>query len=1037
MIATTRVKWLALAVAGLPYPFMLVTKGQNETRVLYARDVQPILKAHCVSCHDGKTAAGGLRLDSPEGLLKAVRKGDAAHSELIRRIKGLDGKPAMPMGFPALPKEKVATLEAWIAQGAATTAPKALFARDVQPIFKAHCATCHGGQTPAGGLDLTDPKAALRVVVKGDPMGSTLMRRILGLDGKPRMPKGFVPLNDRQIAAIKDWIAEGAFLDGGETRHWAYVAPTLPAVPAIKSAWIRNPVDAFVLARLKREGLRPSPEADRSTLLRRLSLDLIGLPPTPKEVAAFLADRSPKAYEKVVDRLLASPHYGERMAQRWMDLARYADSDGYEKDLNRSAWKYRDWTIAAFNQNMSYDRFVVEQIGGDQLPNATLDQRIATGFSRNSMLNREGGVDPEEAYFNVILDRVGTTSSVFMGSTLACARCHDHKYDPFSQKDFYQMAAFFSNDVMTVRGDVSVSEGKAEEPVLAVPTPAQSARIRAIQAQIDALPKASAVPRAPATWTLAHPTSASAERAKVAVESDGTVVAAGENAAKESYRVALDPLTGPMTGLRLETLAGRNPDNLNFVVTGVRVLADGKPVALLGSSADFSQRMFDGANALTGDADNGWAVDPKGREPHALVVSFASPVTAKSLEVEVACRSKYSGHNLGRFRLSLTGSPEPHAEHGKALSEIRRAALMAEKASVERTAPTALVLQEKPGNAVPKAWLRTRGEFLSKAEEVTAATPHFLPPLPKGARPSRLALGRWLVSKDNPLTARVEANRLWEGLFGAGLVETSEDFGTQGTPPSHPELLDWLAVRLRDGVPGVRPWDVKALVRTIVTSATYRQSSVATPALLKRDPNDRLLARYPRVRLEAETIRDNALAVAGLLSRKIGGPSVMPDQPEGVWDTPYNGERWTRSEGEDRWRRGLYTVWKRSAPYPAFVAFDATSREVCTVRRVRTNTPLQALALLNDSGMIAAAQAMGQRMVREGGGDPIGYGFLLATGRRPSAAEAKRLAALRSRLLVRYRSKPQEAAKLGGPEKAALTLTANVLLNLDETITKE
>ena len=994
--------------------------------MLYAREVEPIVRAHCVSCHGAQNPGGGLRLDTPESVARAAREGN-----LVHRMRGQGGKPAMPLGFPALPAGKIETIQAWIDQGARTEAPKALFARDVQPILKAHCVSCHSGAKAAGGLDLSEPKAMMRAVAKGDPDGSLLVQRIEG-HGGPRMPEGFGPLPAAKVRAIRDWIAEGAFLDGGDARHWAYVAPVLPAVPALNSSWVRNPVDAFVLARLRKEGLRPSSEADRETLVRRLTLDLTGLPPTPRETDAFLADKRPDAYERLVERLLASPHYGERMAQRWLDLARYADSDGFEKDLNRTAWKYRDWTIDAFNRNVPYDRFVVEQIGGDEIPGATLDQRIATGFSRNSMMNREGGVDQEEAYFKVVLDRVATTSSVFLGSTLACAQCHDHKYDPFTQRDFYRMAAFYSNDVVEVRGDVSVSEGKAEEPMLAAPSPEQAARLAVLRKRLTALPKASAAPKAPAVWTTAGPTKATAERAQMAVEPDGTVDATGENAPTELYKATLPAPTGPITGLRLETFAGRNPSNLNFVVTGVRVKADGKPVPLLGSSADFSQRTFDGASALSGDADNGWAVDPKGREPHALVVSFAAPVSAKGLEVEIAMGSKYVGHNLGRFRLALTPSPEPHAEHGKSLTEIRRSALMAEIAAVERDAPTALVLQERPGKAVPKAWLRTRGEFLSKAEELVAATPASLPPLPTGVRPSRLALGRWLVAKENPLTARVEANRLWEALFGTGLVETSEDFGTQGTPPTHPELLDWLAVRLRDG-----GWDVKALVRTIVTSATYRQSSVATAALLKRDPNDRLLARYPRVRLEAEAIRDNALAVAGLLNPKVGGPSVMPDQPEGVWDTPYNGEHWQIAMGPDRWRRGMYTLWKRSAPFPAFVAFDATSRETCTVRRIRTNTPLQALTLLNDSGMMAAARALAERMAREGGANPVGYAFRLATGRRATPVEADRLRDLRARLVERYAAKPKEAAKLGGPAKAADTMMANVLLNLDETITKE
>ena len=1032
MIATTRAKWMGLALAGLPYPFMLLASGQEAPRALYARDVQPILKAHCVSCHDGKSAGGGLRLDTPEGLMKAVRRGDSTRSDLLRRIHGLDGKPAMPMGFPALPAEKIRTLENWIDQGARTEAPKALFARDVQPILKAHCVTCHAGTAPAAGLDLSDPKALMAAVAKGDPGHSEIVRRIQGLDGKPRMPKGFKPLTDAQIQAVKDWVAEGAYLDGGEARHWAYVAPVQAPPPSVRNkAWVRNPIDAFVLARLEKEGLRPSPEADRATLIRRLSLDLVGLPPTPKETDAFLADLRPGAYERVVDRLLASPHYGERMAQRWLDLARYADSDGFEKDLNRTAYKYRDWTIGAFNRNLPFDKFAIEQIAGDQLPKATLDQLVATGFSRNSMMNREDGVDQAEQHFNVLIDRVSTTATVFLGSTLACARCHDHKYDPFSQKDFYKMTAFFANDQTFERGNAVFSSVKWEEPEIRIPTAAQAARIAALDARIAALPKAVVRPTA-ATWAASRPLRAEAERADLAIEPDGSVVATGTNAPTEMYKVWLDAPAGPWTGLRLETVAGRNDGNDNFVLTNLRVFAEGREVALGGTSADFSQAGFGPTSVASGDRRAGWAVDPKGHDRHALVASFERPVAARKMEVWLATRSGYAGHNLGRFQISLTASPEPHAEHGKSLAAVRREALVAERGRIEGMVASAPVLREKPGGATPKEWVRTRGEFLSKAEEVAAGTPAMLPPLPKGVRPSRLALARWLVARENPLTARVEANRLWEGIFGTGIVETSEDFGTQGTPPSHRGLLDWLAMRLRDG-----GWNVKDAVRLMVTSATYRQSSVATAALLRKDPYNRLLARGPRYRLEAETIRDNALAIAGLLSPKVGGPSVMPDQPDGVWDSPYNGEHWERATGEDRWRRGMYTLWKRSAPFPAFVAFDATSREVCAVRRIRTNTPLQALALLNDSGMIAAAQALAARMEREGGKDPVGFGFRLATGRRATASESRRLYALKAQMLRRYLAKPREAAKLGGPEKAAATLTANVLLNLDETITKE
>lgn len=1030
MIATTRIKWLGLGLATLPYPFLLVAGPTDAPRVLYGRDVEPILKAHCVSCHGAKNPGGGLRLDTPAGVLKSVLKGDFAHSGLIRRVKGLDGKPAMPLGFPALSAANIETLQNWVAQGARTEAPKALFARDIQPILKAQCLSCHTGASAAGGLDLSEPKAMMRSIAKGSPEKSDLYRRIMGLDSKPRMPKGFHPLTDPQIQAVRDWISEGAYLDGGEIKHWAYVTPVKPALPVVKQkAWVRNPVDAFILAKLEKNGLKPSPEADRATLIRRLTLDIIGLPPTPKEVDAFLADKRPDAYERVVDRLLASPHYGERRAQKWLDLARYADSDGYEKDRNRVAWMYRDWTIDAFNKNMPFDEFTIEQVAGDQLPNAGTDQLVATGFSRNSMMNREDGTDPDEQHFNVILDRVSTTATVFMGSTLGCARCHDHKYDPFSQKDFYRMTAFFSNDEAKKVGNDTFASVFWEEPVIKVPSAMQKLELASLQKEAANLP-ADAPLAAKPEWTLQKPVKAEAEQATLSTEADGTIVAGGKNPDRDRFHVSLKP-SGPVTGLKIDTLTGRSESN-NFVLTGVKVMANGRPVKLAGATADFTQDQFNPAAVLVGDAGSGWAAHPKGAEPHSLVLSLAETVNASDLEVTFEFLSQYARHQFGRFRVSTTSSPQPHAEHGKTLRSVREDALAFERMSIERDFPSAMILRERPGNDTPHEWVRIRGEFGAKGDDLVAGTPGSLPPMKPGVRPSRLALARWMVDPKNPLTSRVEANRLWEDIFGTGLVETSEDFGTQGTPPTHPELLDWLAVRLPE-----TKWNVKAMIRLLVTSATYRQSSATTAALERKDPYNRLLARAPRYRLEAETIRDNALAIAGLLSPKIGGPSVMPDQPDGVWDNPYNGEGWNLAKGDDRFRRGMYTFWKRSAPFPNFTAFDATSRETCIVRRIRTNTPLQALALLNDSGMIAAAEALSRRMTKEGGADPIGYGFRLATGRRATAAERARLVALKTKLLARYQAKPKDAAKLGGPDKAAGTLLANVLLNLDETITKE
>ncbi len=751
---------------------------------------------------------------------------------------------------------------------------KSDFFRDIQPLLKASCYQCHGPTRQEAGLRLDRKADALKggasgpALIPGQSQKSLLIQRLLGADGKPRMPLGFAPLSSEQTTLLSAWIDQGAAWPGSpgaHARHWAYLKPIHYAPPKVRlTAWVRNPIDNFVLARLEKERLHPAPEAPKETLIRRVSLDLTGLPPTPQEIDAFLADKSPNAYTKVVDRLLASPHFGERWARLWLDLARYADTNGYEKDNRRSIWPYRDWVIQAFNRDMPFTQFTIAQIAGDMLPNATPEQKIATGFHRNTMLNEEGGVDQEEQRWLTIVDRVGTTASVWLGTTLACAQCHDHKYDPFTRTDYYRFFAFFDH---------------ANEPTLEAPTPEQEARRRALQAQI----------------------------------------------------------------------------------------------------ADLEARL---KMPLTG----------------------ANPADRKATTDQIA--------NLKKQIEALS-------------------------------IPTTLVMEERADNQPPSTYMHIKGAFLSRGDRVTAATPAILPPLPPGRPANRLTLAQWLVDENNPLTARVTVNRFWEQLFGLGIVETVEDFGTQGTPPTHPQLLDWLATEFMR-----RGWSVKAILRLMVTSATYRQSSRLTPALRERDPKNRLLARGPRFRLEAEMIRDLALSASRLLSPKIGGPSVFPYQPDGIWVMPYNGDQWQMSAGEDRYRRGLYTFWRRTSPYPSFVSFDATSREFCTLRRIRTNTPLQALTTLNDPAFFEAARALARRMRREGGptlGAQFTYGFRLCTARRPKPAELTRLEALYATELAHYRREAAAAQALAGDsgpqadsaEVAALTITANVLLNLDETLTKE
>ena len=739
-----------------------------------------------------------------------------------------------------------------------------------QSIFSISCVSCHGAETRMAGLDLSTVEGIKKggvsgpLFVKGDPAKSLLVRRLKGLDGKPQMPMGFKPLEAHRIAVIEKWIHAGASFDDRAPvgKHWAYVAPVRPAVPAVANkAWVRNEVDSFVMARLEREGLKPSPQAEKATLVRRLYLDLIGVPPTVGEMEAYLADTQPGAYERLVEKLLASPHYGERQAIGWLDLARYADSNGYEKDARRTIWPYRDWVIKAFNRNMPYDEFTVEQLAGDMLPSPTIDQLVATGFNRNTMLNEEGGVDKEEQRWLTLVDRVGTTSTVWLGSSLECARCHDHKYDPFKIEEFYEFLAFFDN---------------SDEPTL----------------------------------------------------------------------------------------------NLQDPVTQERVRRLGERIA-----------------------------------------------------------------ELEKVLPQLKQESEAFTAASKALGEIRA------EANALNSVNTLVLRERESGPAT--TLVRTKGAFLNPGATVAADTPGVLPPL-DGSK-DRLGLARWVVSEKNPLTARVFVNRLWQQYFGTGLVKSSGDFGTMGDRPTHPELLDWLAVEFVSS-----GWDMKRMHRLIVTSATYRQSSDASPALLARDPDNRLLARATRMRLPAELVRDNALSAAGILSRKMGGPSVFPDQPEGIWKLPYNGDRWAMSAGEDAFRRGVYTFWRRSAPYPAFVNFDAMSREGCTVQREETNTPLQALTTMNDEAFVRCARALAAKMLSasEETDGRITEGFRRCLVRRPNAEERTTLGAFYDRQVAHYAKNEDGARKLiaqDAPflqgttlaECAAMTMVANVLLNLDETITRE
>ncbi len=1008
------------------------------------------------------------------------------------------------------------------------------FKRDIEPILRVSCLKCHGSQKALGQLRLDLKAGALeggisgRVIIPGNSQQSRLIGRLLGAGNEARMPLGG-ELTQAQIALIRVWIDEGALwpddqqsAETARPQHWAYLKPVRPLIPIVaKQDWVSNPIDNFVLARLEKEKLLPSPEAERAKLLRRVYLDLIGLPPSPIAVTSFLSDVQPDAYARVVDSLLASEHYGERWARHWLDLARYADSNGYEKDNPRVMWKYRDWVIAAFNRDLPFDQFTIEQIAGDMLPGASREQRIATGFHRNTMLNQEGGIDPEEARFETIVDRVNTTSTVWLGSTLACAQCHNHKYDPFSQKDYYRFYAFFEGSNYKIEG--GGSERYVREPELPLASPGEEKKRLEIEAEIKALTEAlktqtPALERAQEVWesnqmALERQWTApriiglrSAGGTVLTPLKDRSVLASGPNPQLEEYLLTVSLAPGRLTGLRIEALVdsrlpkggpGRDPYG-NFLATGVEasIAPINRPrqtrrlgfrdVVVDDTAVRFDAKRFVELGPRNSAVDNptGWYINAtrdQVRHNRQAVFVLSEPVTFTTgtiLRVRLKFEGGSLGQGIGRLRLSVSDSPEPPAivelparlrpvlhsppsarqnrdkDDLAAQFRLITPLLKAERDRVRVLNAqmtnlgiiSALVMQEREPFERPATFLRERGSFMSKGEQLQADIPQFLPRIPGGQAVNRLALARWLVSEENPLTARVAVNRIWEQIFGRGIVETSEDFGIQGAAPSHPELLDWLSTEFIQ-----QKWSVKSLLKSIVMSSTYRQASSVTASLNQRDPDNRLLARGPRFRIEAEMVRDVALVASGLLSHKVGGPSVYPWQPEGVWRNPYSGARWVTSPGEDRYRRSVYTFLRRTSPYPSLTAFDATSRETCTVRRVRTNTPLQALTTLNDEAFFEFARALAGRMLVEGGAelkDRLDYGFRLCTSRAAKPDEIARLARLFAEQHERFRAKPELAGKVVrlGPatkaerevaELAALTVVANVLLNLDETLSKE
>ena len=1024
----------------------------------------------------------------------------------------------------------------WLAAGQqGTPSPPAQpdFTRDVQPILAASCYKCHGSKMQMGRLRLDARSAARRVIAPHDAAGSTLMKRILGAGDQARMPMGAKPLTPEQIAILRNWIDSGATWpdsaageDATIHKHWAFVPPVRPAVPTPANApWVKTPVDAFVLARLEKEGLQPAPEADRAVLLRRLSLDLIGLPPTPAELDAFLADRTPAAYRKQVERLLASPHYGERWGRLWLDAARYADSNGYEKDAPRFVWFFRDWVINSLNRDLPYNEFITDQIAGDLLPDATQDQVVATGFLRNSMLNEEGGVDPEQFRMEAMYDRVDAIGKGILGITIQCAQCHNHKYDPLKQEEYYKIFAFLNDthEANAVVYSPAQLQQRANlyrriadvEGTLQRRTPDWAARMAAWEDKVKADQPA---------WQVLQLTvddiSTGGER-EIPLK-DGSMLALGYAPTRHRVKFTAKSALPAITAIRLELLtdpnlpAGGPGRALNgtgalteFDVEAAPADAPTKfaPVKITRATADINppetalggkfndnsgkRRVFGPVTyAIDGKDETAWGIDagPGLRnQSRKAVFNFEKPIAQGSV-LNLYLKQNHGGansddnesNNLGRIRLSATTAPDAIADpvparvrellvkprdqrtpaETRAIFSYWRTTVPEWSAENEQIAAlwrdypegtTQLVLAGRdPMDRRPTHILK-RGDFLQPDREVQPGTPAFLHPLPAGAHPDRLAFARWLVDRQSPTTARSIVNRVWQAYFGTGIVATAENFGTQCETPSNQALLDWLAVEFMDS-----GWSLKKLHRNIVMSAAYRQSSAVTPELLARDPDNRLIARGPRLRVDAELVRDMALAASGLLNPKVGGPSVHPPAPGFLFLPPasYSKKTWIPDDGAERYRRALYTFRFRSVPYPALQAFDAPTGDMACVRRTRSNTPLQALTTLNEPLFVESAQALARRTLKEGGAtdqERIAYAFRLATARRPDAAESGVLL----KLLTRQRQRIAEGwvnplALIGvEPSPAALprdttptqlaawTVVTRVILNLDETITKE
>ncbi|MBT4694553.1 MAG: DUF1553 domain-containing protein [Planctomycetaceae bacterium] len=991
--------------------------------------------------------------------------------------------------------------------------------RDIRPILSHACFTCHGPDANARQAELRldirvdalrETENGTLPIVPGKAAASALIQRISNADLSLRMPpEGHAALTAEQIDTLTQWINQGAKYQ----QHWAFIPPTKIEIPTVKNkSWTRNPIDKFVLARLEKSNLKPNAQADREALIRRVAFDLTGLPPTIAQIDAFLTDKQDTAYETMVDHFLESSAYGEHMARYWLDLARYADTNGYQYDTERTQWVWRDWVIHAYNSNMPFDQFTIEQIAGDLIPDGTPQQQLATGFNRNHAITIEGGIISEEYRVEYVMDRIVTTGAVWLGMTVGCARCHDHKYDPLSQTEFYQMLAYFNQ--------VPEKGNSGFDPRATITSPLAAKQNQTLDAEIKALRGELAKPRDITSdlekwtrtlhnekiqWHVVIPDSIkSSGESTLTLLPDHSVLASGANPAKDTYEITATTMLQNITAIRLECLTheslpeggpGRYP-NSNFVLSEFELRIKShdedkketpwQAIKFASATAEYNQANYHVNNAIDGTTagNNGWAVDgPTRKEPVASM--FVAEQTfnenpRSQLQFRLRHEASFGKHGIGRLRLSVTTADPTKIQFEPIPAEIITIAKIdaAQRNAIQIKTITEYFLanhdpqkslQDKLANLIAaknntfpptmvmrdmsptrKTFVLNRGQYNEPTTEVGVGVPGVFPALPTDSAPNRLGFAQWLTQPDHPLTARVAVNRYWQRLFGVGLVKTPDDFGTQGELPSHPQLLDWLALDFQ-----ANGWDIKRILKTILLSATYRQSPQAPAAAYQQDPDNRQLARGPRMRLSAEEIRDNALAISNLLVNKIGGKSVYPYQPLGLWmelnNRPGYSRKYPQAAGEDLYRRSLYTFWKRTVPSPMLKTLDAPEREFCTIQRSRTNTPLQSLLLLNAPQFVEAARHLAGQVMTQDTKDPhqqIIYIFRLVTGRTPAKREVSVLQSVLRSQITAFASDTNAVNALlavgdsdvdntlDRPTLAAWTMVCRMLLNLDEAISK-